>query len=107
MLIGRLDTTIKVKRKTLDYSGPEPVEAWITFLTCRANAKDASASESYQAQAVQASITTRFTVRWSPDAGEVKPQDRILYAGRTYNVTGCRDVGRRRWREIDAVAEDS
>lgn len=107
MRAGDLDQVITVQRKQMDWSAPEPKEDWVDLLTCRAARRDVSAGESYRAQAVQAKISSRFTVRWSPQTADVKPTDRIKFAGRNYNITGARDVGRQRFRELDAVAEDN
>ena len=68
-----------------------------------AGVTDVSAGESYRAQEIGAEITTRFLIRWSPDVASVDPRDRIGFDGLEYNITAVRDIGRQRWREIDAV----
>jgi SPP1 family predicted phage head-tail adaptor len=68
-----------------------------------AGVTDVSAGESYRAQQVGAEIGTRFLIRWSPDVASVDPCDRVRFDGRSYNITAVRNIGRQRWREIDAV----
>ena len=100
MSAGTLD-----RRATFTPSGfNEPIATWSDLVTVWAGRRDASAGESYRAQQVGAEITTRFTIRWSSQVADVNPSDRIACEGRDYNITAVRDVGRRLWREIDAVA---
>lgn len=103
--IGSLDRRITIQRATTvrnDYN--EPIETWEDLVTVSARRRDASAGERYSAQEVGAEITTRFTIRYSSEVANVDPTYRIVFDGRTYNVTSVRDLGRNRWREIDAVA---
>jgi SPP1 family predicted phage head-tail adaptor len=105
MNAGTLDQRIIIRRA---YSSAnafnEPIATWSDLVTVRAGRRDASASESYRAQQVGAEISTRFTIRWSSQVADVSPLDRLACDGRDYNITAVRDVGRRLWREIDAVA---
>ena len=105
MISGDLDRRISILRATVAPNAfNEPVETWSTYATVWAARRDASASESYRAGEVGAQITTRFTIRWSPAVADVNPRDRIAFDGREYNITAVRNIGRQRWREIDAVA---
>lgn len=105
---GDLDRRIVIQRATLSQGGGynEPQETWATFLTVWAKRHDASAAEAYRAQEVDAQITTRFTIRYSTQAASITPKDRIVFDGRTYNITAVREPAntRNQWREIDAVA---
>lgn len=102
---GALDRRIVVQRAALAANEfNEPIETWSTFATVWARKADATAGEAYRAQEVGAEITTRFTVRWSSDTATIDPRDRISFDGREYNIVAVRDIGRQRWREIDAVA---
>ena len=61
---GDLDRRIVVRRATTSGNGfNEQIPTWDNYATVWAKAEDASAGESYRAQEVGASITTRFTVR--------------------------------------------
>lgn len=103
--IGALDRRITFLRFTSAPNGfNEQIQTWADLKTVWANVVDASASESYRAQEVGASISVRFTVRWSSISSGINPKDRIRYADREYDITAVRNVGRNVWREIDAVA---
>jgi SPP1 family predicted phage head-tail adaptor len=105
MNAGKLDRRITIRRAVMAPNAfNELVATWIDLATVWAGRRDASATESYRAQEVGAQITTRFTIRWSPDVAGVDPKDRLRFEGRDYDITAVRDVGRRQWREIDAVA---
>jgi SPP1 family predicted phage head-tail adaptor len=102
---GSLDRRISILRAAVT-PGPfnEPVTAWETVVEVAAGVADVSAGESYRAAEVGAQIGTRFLIRWSPAVAGVDPTHRVSYGGREYNITAVRDIGRQRWREIDAVA---
>jgi len=82
----------------------EEVETWATLTQAWAKRKDASAAEQSRAREVGAQITARFTIRWNSTVADVNPRDRIVFDGAVYDITAARDVGRREWRELDAVA---
>jgi SPP1 family predicted phage head-tail adaptor len=105
MSAGELDRRITIQRATMTPNEfNEPIETWGDLTTVWAKRRDASETESYRAQEVGAEITARFTIRWSSVVASVNPRDRLSFDGRLYNITAVRDVGRNRWREIDAVA---
>jgi SPP1 family predicted phage head-tail adaptor len=101
-----LDRRITLLRLTNILAPPfnEPVASWVTVTEVGAKVVDASARESYRAQEVGAEITARFTIRWSPAVADINPLDRVKLDAREYNITAVRNVGRAKWREIDAVA---
>lgn len=54
---------------------------------------------------MQASVTTRFVVRWSPFTRDLSPRDRLTCEGFEYNIVGIKEgEGRRQWLEITAAA---
>jgi SPP1 family predicted phage head-tail adaptor len=102
---GDLDRRITIQRAATTLNEfNEPIETWGDLTTVWARRRDASATESYQAQEVGAQLTARFTIRWSTTVESVNPRDRLSFEGRLYNITAVRDIGRNQWREIDAVA---
>jgi SPP1 family predicted phage head-tail adaptor len=104
---GELDRRITILRSTpVTNAYNEPVETFVAWRSFAAKRRDASASESYRAVEVGAQITARFTVRFSSDTATITPKDRIQFDGRDYNITAARQVGRRRWIELDATARD-
>ncbi|WP_417257357.1 phage head closure protein [Celeribacter sp.] len=66
---------------------------------------DASDSEKRQAAQLEASVTSRFVVRWSTFTRGITPMDRLTCDGVEYRITGVKEAeGRRRWLEITADA---
>lgn len=66
---------------------------------------DVTNREAWLALEVSATITTRFLVRWSDFTADITPKDTIVSEGRTYDITGIREVsGRREYLEINAAA---
>jgi SPP1 family predicted phage head-tail adaptor len=105
MSAGELDRRITIQRATLtrnDFN--ELIETWTDYVTISAKCSDPSTAEKFRAQEVGAEIDMRFTIRWSLDVSDVSPRDRVRFDDREYNITGVRNIGRRRWREIVAVA---
>lgn len=102
---GSRKERITIQRATITYNEfNEPVETWADLTTVWAKRQDASAGETYRAQEVGAQITMRFTVLKNSQIADVSAKDRISYDGRTFNITGVREVKRNRWIEIDAAA---
>lgn len=102
-----LNRVIELQRVTIERNGfGEGVETWATLATRKAQRSDVSAAESFRAQEVGAQLTTRFTIRYSGELATLNPRDRLLFDGRTYQITGVREKQRRRWLEVDCVARD-
>lgn len=102
---GSLDRRVTFQRATVAANGfNEPVETWAELTTVYTYRRDASAAEAYRAQEVGADISSRFKVRYSELLADLNPRDRLIWAGRIYNITAVREVQRLRWIEVDAVA---
>lgn len=102
-----LNRVITLQRVTISRNGlGEGVETWATLATRKAARADVSAAEAFRAQEVGAQLGTRFTVRYSGTLASLNPRDRLLFDGRTYNITGVREKQRGRWIEIDAICRD-
>lgn len=104
-MIGKLDRRITVRRiaATVDAYN-EPVGVPADHMTIWAAKKDISDRERLSAAEIGATITTRFTIRWSCKAAEITPKDLVLCDGRTYDIHGIKEIGRRRYLEITAAA---
>lgn len=101
---GALDRRVTLQRATVSANAfNEPIETWGTLAVVSGGKRDASANEAYRAQEVGAQISTRFRLRHAPAIADLNPADRLIYAGRTYNITAVREVERNRWLEVDAV----
>ena len=108
---GKLDRRVRFLRAVLIDDGYTEVESWEDDDGPRwhgeavfASKKDVSDGERLRASEVQATITTRFVIRWSDWAADLSPKDRLFCEGRTYDISGIKEVGeRRRWLEITAA----
>jgi SPP1 family predicted phage head-tail adaptor len=81
-----------------------PVELWDELATVRGSKTDVSDAEKLRAAQAGATITTRFRIRWSQLAKGLTAKDRLSCEGRTYDVSGVREIGRHEGLEITGNA---
>ncbi|MDP2358015.1 MAG: phage head closure protein [Beijerinckiaceae bacterium] len=102
---GKLDRRIVIQRATVTTNAlNEEVQSWAPLITVWAGKREVSDRERFAANEIGAEVTTRFTIRWSTQAGAVDARDRILYDGRVYNIHHAKEIGRRDGIEITAAA---
>ena len=102
MRSGRLDRRITLQRKTVvENSYGEPIETWMDLATVWAEHLPAGGVERYAATQMVAEADTRWRIRYR---AYLTPIDRLSYAGRTYEVTGVVEIGRREGLEIYSKA---
>jgi SPP1 family predicted phage head-tail adaptor len=105
MLAGRLDRRISILRATgAADSFNEQVETWGTLAVVWAHAAPVQDAERQRAGETLASKSYRFTIRYSSDVADIDPRDRVVFDGRTYDVSGIKELGRREGLEITATA---
>lgn len=105
MNAGKLDRRITIERATTTTNAfGEAVKTWAPLATVWAHVIDVSDGEVWRAAEVQATITTRFQIRWSPASSTITPLDRVIYQGRTYDINRVKELQRRRGLEITASA---
>lgn len=105
MQAGPLDRRVQFLRATLADDGLASAETWDDYgLPVWASKADISDGERWRAGEVAAHITTRFRVRWSQFTADITPKDRLECEGRTYDITGIKEIGRREGIEITAAA---
>ncbi|MGP3699195.1 head-tail adaptor protein [Rhodobacter sp. NSM] len=106
MAAGALDRLIQFRRATLTDDGFSSVETWADHgAPIWASKADLSDGERWRSAEVAASVTTRFTVRWSSFTADLTPRDRLVCEGREYEIVGVKEgAGRRQWLEITAAA---
>ncbi|RVV99705.1 head-tail adaptor protein [Mesobaculum littorinae] len=107
MAAGALDRRVQVLRETGGDDGfSSTAGRYATFgVPVWAAKRDVNDTERWRADQVAASVTTRFTVRWSGFARGITPRDRLICDGVTYEITGIKEgSGRRRWLEITCAA---
>lgn len=102
---GDLDRRVQFRRANLVDNGLSRAPVFADFGSpVWASKADVSDGERLRAAEVQASITTRFRVRWSPFSTGITPKDRLVCEGVEYDISGIKEIGRREFREITANA---
>ena len=105
MQAGALDRRITIERYGVTYNADnEPTEAWTTLATVWASIQYASDGEKVRAAEVGATVSVRFQIRYSSTVKDVDAKDRILYDGKTFDIVGVKELGRREGLEISAAA---
>lgn len=99
---GRLDRRIVLERRDgqLDAAG-EDLPQWVAIATLPAQVEPVSGREGFSSQQRFAEATHTFTIRYR---GGVDPTHRIRYEGRTYDILGVSEIGRREGLAIVAAA---
>ncbi len=107
---SKLDRPITLQRAVETFNDiNEPVMTWATFGKARimANRTYKNATETLGAgQQVQATLLSRYIIRWARDIADLNPKDRFAdhIDGRLYEITGVYELGRQKWFEIHSVA---
>lgn len=105
MQAGKLDRRVQFRRAVLADDGLASTEVWADYLgPVWAEKTDISDGERWRAGAVAAHVTTRFRVRHSSETATLTPKDRLVCEGRTYDISGIKELGRRVGLEITAAA---
>jgi len=104
MRMGELDQRITVLAPVTAKNGLGEARAssWDPVTTVWAKHVPLSDGERWRAGAVEQKADARFTVRYSPTMAAVDGTHRLTFAGATWQVTGVKPVGRRRWLELTA-----
>jgi len=105
MRAGRLDRRIVIQRAISSADAfNQPVETFSTLATVWAEAIPVNDGERMKAGQTLADKMIRFTIRYSSTVDNVDPRDRIVFDGRTYDIAGVKEIGRREGLEITATA---
>jgi SPP1 family predicted phage head-tail adaptor len=103
----RLDRRVQFQRAALVDNGLEQVETFSNHGTpIWAERKDVSDGEKARAGSVEASLMSRFVVRYSAFTAGITPKDRLTCEGQTFDITGIKTPQgtRRQWLEISGTA---
>lgn len=105
MEAGALDRRVRIHRRNgaINAFG-EQAETWLDLGAVWASRRDVSDAERMAAAELGGAVTTRFRVRYSSLTSQIGARDRLVSEGRTYEVTGVKEIGRREGVEITAVA---
>lgn len=104
MNVGDLDRRIRIEQfSTSQNAFGEPVKTWAVLAHVAAHVEHLEQPERFNADSQEyAEDATKFTIRHRSD---VDVTQRVLYRDNTYRITGTRELDRRRWLEVMAVAE--
>ncbi len=104
---GELDRRVVFYRDQVtgrtDKGGPITTE--VEYAKAWAKKTDVRDAERVAAQQVGATISTRFQTYWSQKLAAVDPTFRLRLAGRTYEITGVKEIGTREGLEFTTTAE--
>ena len=100
---SNLDRRITIQEPVVskDGYGEDVVTGWTPVATVWAQVIPVSGREYFDAAAIRAEKTTRFRIRWRSGVTEAM---RIVYDGRSYDILGIVEIGRREGLEIRAEA---
>lgn len=102
---GALDRRIALMQYGISYNADnEPIEGYTTLATVWASATPVSDGEKVRAAEVGASISMRFQIRYSSTVASLNPKDCVVYDGKTFDISGVKEIGRREGLEISAAA---
>lgn len=89
MNAGQLDQRVSIERQvsTQDEIG-QPINAWLPIVSCWASVLPISGREYFAAAAMQASVTTRVTMRFRPG---ITAADRIKHGDKVYGIESVID----------------
>ncbi|QYX58119.1 phage head closure protein [Roseovarius sp. SCSIO 43702] len=105
MMAGRYDRRAQFRRYVEIDDGFGTVQSWEDHGDpVWVQLTHVSDSEKWHAAQVQATVTSRLRLRWSSFAADISPLDRVICEGRDYNITGVKEIGRRKAIEITASA---
>lgn len=100
---GALDRRITVQRatETRDPGTNAVLQSWANHLTdAPASVKTAAGREFLEGAQIVSERRAVFTIRWA----EVAVTDRVSFDGRIYNISDVREIGRRRFLELQCEA---
>ena len=101
----RADRRVQFERYTASDDGFGQVQDWAAHGSpVPAEKRDVSDAERMRASEVQAHITSRFRVRSSAFTRDLSPKDRLTCEGLVYDISGIKELDRRRTLEITAAA---
>lgn len=105
MAAGKLDRRIAIERATVtkDALGGD-VETWAPLTTVWAMRKDLSDRETMTSDQLNASLTSRFTVRSSVLMRSVTAKDRLNYDGDLWNILPPKETRDDRGRFLEITA---
>lgn len=105
MRAGRLDRRITIQGKSITQSDSgEEVVTWGVVATVWAEKIENRGDERFAARQIVGHAVRTFRFRWSDTVSEVSTEHRIVFDGRSFDITDVREIGRREGIEVDCYA---
>lgn len=102
---GDLDRRVRFMRSVPVDNGLEMADAWADHgAPVWASRRDVSDAERAAAGWIEATVASRFVVRSSSFTRELTAKDRLVCEGLTYDIQGIKQLDRRAFLEITAIA---
>lgn len=100
----RLDRTVTFLEAVTSKSptGNKSKTGWNELFPVAASYQALSDGERWRAGAVEQKAEARFTVRYSARSAAILGANRLRFEGADWEITGSKEIGRRRWIEITA-----
>lgn len=105
MTIGAMDRRLQFRRVTQTNTSLGISDVWADYGTpVWASRKDIRDSERAAAGGIYAEVAARFTIRSSDFSRGITPKDEMTSDGRLWRIIGIKELGRRDYLELTAVA---
>lgn len=104
MRAGRLTNRIQIERNAVlvdDFGYTH--ENWLPVLTCKAEIKDATTTEFLTGPGEVNNNRAVFLIRY-PLVVQITTADRLVMDGKSFNIVGLAEIGRRRGLELRVIA---
>ena len=107
---GERDRRVLIQQLTESLgTSRRPVESWTTLRTVYMRVLDIRASERFKASQESAAAETQFEMPYctdmDPESVNVPKTRRLVYQGRTFDITGASMIGRREGIELLGLAQ--
>lgn len=106
MRAGRLRHRLTVQTATISQNAfGEPVQTWTTLATVWGAVEPLRGAERQRAMQVSATEEVKIVLRHSATIGGIKPDDRILYGSKVYDISAVMNIDERN-RELNVMAKE-
>lgn len=95
--LQRYDVTFNADNEPNETWTPDAAAIWASW-------RRASARETLASAEVRAAVSDIFEIRFSSAVSNLNAKDRLVYDGRTYDISGVTEIGRREGLRIEASA---
>jgi SPP1 family predicted phage head-tail adaptor len=105
MRAGQFDRRITIQRQSITQSDSgEEIVTWVDVATVWARKIENRGEERFASQQFIGHAVKTFQIRWSTLVAELTIEHRIVFDGRTFDITDIRELARREGIEFDCYA---